>query len=99
MHVGRVVGERERLVGVHEVEPVMRDSGSVLDRGLGGPDVKPAVNLARVGGDDLGGNAVGHQRSGQGNGEAGLARRRRARYHQERRVALRHAPTTTPRKA
>ena len=48
-----VLGGAEGLVGVDQVEAVMRDRRSLGRRGLGGPDVHPAVDLARVGADDL----------------------------------------------
>ncbi len=80
----REVGERERLVRVDEVEPMVRHAGSIGRGRLGGPDVEPAVDLARVGRDDLGGDALGGERLGEADRQAGLAGRRGAGDDEER---------------
>jgi phosphoglycerate dehydrogenase-like enzyme len=41
--VGREVGHRERLVGIDEVEPVVRDAAPLLDRRLRRADVEAAI--------------------------------------------------------
>ena len=61
----RVIGHAERLVRIHEIEAVVRHAGALLRGGLGGADVHAAVHLARVRGDDLGGNAPDTQFFGQ----------------------------------
>ncbi len=48
------VGDAERLVGVDEVEAVVRDPRPLRGGRLGRADVQAAVDLARIGRDDLG---------------------------------------------
>ena len=86
----------EDLVGIDEIEPVVDDPGPVLGGGLGRADVQPAIDLPGVGGDDLGVTAVGQERLGQRDRQAGLAGGGRAAEDDERR---RHAPTIVPRNA
>ena len=52
--VGAEVGDGVRLVRVDEVEAVVDDPRPLLGRRLGGADVEAAVDLPRVGRDDLG---------------------------------------------
>jgi hypothetical protein len=49
----RIVGGRELLVGIHDVDEVMRHFRPLLRAGLGAPDVEPAIHLQAVAGDDL----------------------------------------------
>ena len=55
----RVVGElrpfhrRERPIRVGDVEEMMRHAAALLERRLGRPQIHPAVDLGRVGVDDL----------------------------------------------
>jgi hypothetical protein len=72
------VGDRERLVGIDEVDAVVDDSSALLDGRLRGADVEPAVDLAGVGRDDLGGRASRDQSLGERDREARLASRSRA---------------------
>ena len=58
------VGDGERLVRIDEIEAVMWNAVPLLARRLGRPDVQAAVDLPRVGRDDLGGNAVVEQGHG-----------------------------------
>ncbi len=56
--VGVEGGDREDLVGIDQVQAVMDDSSAVPRGRLGRSDVQSAVDLARIGGDDLGHVAV-----------------------------------------
>ena len=56
--MGREVGHAERLVGVDEVEAVVRDAGPVRGGRLGRADVEPAEHLPRIGRDDRHGPAA-----------------------------------------
>ena len=67
------VGDRERLVRVHEVDAVVDDPCPLLGRGLGRADVQAAEHLSRVGGDDLGRDAACEQPFRERDGKAGLA--------------------------
>ena len=48
-----VTGAVERLIGIDDVEQVMRHPGPLRRRRLGAADVEIAIHLARVGVDDL----------------------------------------------
>ncbi len=81
------VGDAEGLVGVDEVEPVMDDAAALLEGRLGRPDVEPAIDLARVGRDDLRVATRRSEREGEVDGEAGLPRGGRPADDDERRPA------------
>jgi hypothetical protein len=68
-----VLGHARGLGHVPEVERVVRHALALFGAQLGGPDVHAAVELHRVGVDDLAAEAVG-----QGEAERGLPGRRRA---------------------
>jgi len=85
--VSHEVGDRERLVRLDEVQPVMGHVGAIRRGHLGGADVQPTEDLARVGGDDLCGDALGAQRASDAEREAGLAGGGRAGDDEERRAA------------
>ncbi len=67
------------MIGVDYVDQVMRGGGALGGSRLGGADVHMAVDLARVGRDDLAAERLG-QRDRQG----GLAGRGRADDRQQR---------------
>ena len=69
------IGHREQRVGVHEVEPVVRDATPFGRGRLGRRNVGPTVDLARVGRDHLGVDAVVREREREANGDLGLAGR------------------------
>jgi hypothetical protein len=94
--VGREVDDREADVGIDEVEAVVPDPGAIGGRDLRGPDVEPAVDLPRVGADDLGRAALGDEPFGEAEREPGLAGRGRAGDDEERRV---RRQATAPRRA
>jgi hypothetical protein len=81
--VGGEVGEREGLVGVDEIEAVVRDARPVRGGRLGRADVEPAIDLTRVGGDDGDRPALAAERLAQPDRELGLAGGRRARDDDE----------------
>ena len=79
--VALVGGDAERLVGDDEVEAVVRDGVALGAGRLGRPDVHPAVDLPRVGRDDL---RLSHGQR-QADRERGLAGCRRPADDDERR--------------
>ena len=89
--VGAEVGHGERLVRLHEIEPVVDDAPTLGRRGLRGPDIEAAVDLSRVRRDDLGRDATLQQVLGENEGEARLAGAgRTADDHQRRTGRARH---------
>jgi hypothetical protein len=66
-----VLGDTRRFGHIPEVQRVVRHALPLLRAQLGGPDVHAAVELHRVGVDDLAAQTVG-----QGEAEGGLAGRR-----------------------
>ena len=92
------VGHRERLVGVDEVEAVVRDASAFGGRHLGRADVQAAEDLPRVGRDDLGRSPLLRDPLGEPDREPGLAGRRRTGDDQERRRGG-HAVAIVPRRA
>ena len=100
--VGREVGDGEGGVGLDEVEAVVDDPAPLGERRLRRPDVEPAVDLARVGRDDLGGDPLPRQALGDVDREARLAGRGGARDDEERREpsgAVAHSGASVPRSA
>src|SRR6185369_14324975 len=67
------VGEAERLIRLDEVQAVMRDPAAFVEGRLRGADVEAAVDLAGVGGDDLGGDPLPRQALRDVDREPGLA--------------------------
>ncbi len=63
-----VLGERQHCVRVDHVDEVVRQPLPLVGRRLGGADIHAAVDLPRVGRDDLQGEA-----RAQAQGEVGLA--------------------------
>ena len=90
---------RERLIGVDEVEPVMRDAPALGRRRLRGPDVEAAIDLPRVGRDDLGGDPLPHQALRDVDREPGLAGRRGAGDDEQRAAAAVTIRRAMPRSA
>ena len=45
----REIGHGEALIGIDEVEPLVRDASAVRLADLGRPDIEAAVHLPRVG--------------------------------------------------
>ena len=83
VHVALEVGRREELVGIDQVEAVMRDARPVGGCDLGRADVHVAIDLARIGADDLASPSA----LGDGQRQLRLAGRGPAGDDQERRVA------------
>jgi hypothetical protein len=75
------VGRRERLLRPEKADQVVRHAGQIGRWRLGGADFQPAVDLARVGRDDL---AV--QRLGQTESEVRLPHSGWSDYQQDRRT-------------
>ena len=46
-------GQGQHVIGINAIDQVMRHSGQLIRRWFGGADVHLAVNLPRVGGDNL----------------------------------------------
>ena len=85
--VGREVGDGERLVGSTRSRPWCGMPRRSVDRRLRRPDVEAAVDLSRVGRDDLGGDPLPRQARRDVDREPGLAGRRRAGDDEQRRAS------------
>jgi hypothetical protein len=94
VRMGREVGRREGLVRIDQVQPVVSDAAACVRRDLGRTDVHAAVDLARIGADDLD-VADGF---GESQRESRLAGRGRAADDDERRMgdAVRVARRVSP---
>jgi hypothetical protein len=97
MGVGDEVGDGERRVRIHEVQPVVTNAAPFLDRRLGRADVEAAVDLARVGRNHFRRDPLPCQAFGDGDREAGLPGGRGAGDHQQWRSG--HDVASVPRSA
>ena len=78
------MGDRERFVGLHEIEAVMPNVGAIGRGHLGSPDVEATEHLSRIGRDDLRGYAAVAKCPRERQREACLAGGGRARDDEER---------------